>query len=85
MRIGVLLSGYGVGDGSQIEEVILTSLALDKYQIDYIYIAPNKKQFHVMKHLDETLDFLLSKIVFLCKKFIIGSTVKYTDIGIRRI
>lgn len=31
MSVGVLLSGCGIGDGSQIEEVMLTYLALDKY------------------------------------------------------
>ena len=31
MRYLVLLAGYGLGDGSCIEEVILTYVALDKY------------------------------------------------------
>ncbi|MEG0388617.1 MAG: isoprenoid biosynthesis glyoxalase ElbB, partial [Niameybacter sp.] len=53
---GVLLSGCGIGDGSQIEEVILTYLALDKYKVDYICIAPNKKQFHTVNHLDEQIE-----------------------------
>lgn len=56
MRIGVLLCGCGVGDGSQIEEVILTYLALDKYKVDYMSIAPNKNQFHTINHLDEQIE-----------------------------
>lgn len=42
MSIGVLLSGCGIGDGSQIEEVILTYLALDKYGMDYICLLKIK-------------------------------------------
>ncbi|MDR7870739.1 MAG: hypothetical protein RIN55_07780 [Tissierellaceae bacterium] len=39
MKFLVLLSGCGLGDGSQIEEVILTYLVLDKYNIEYQPIA----------------------------------------------
>lgn len=53
MSIGVLLSGCGIGDGSQIEEVVLTYLALDKYGIDYVCIAPDKNQYHTFDHLNE--------------------------------
>jgi enhancing lycopene biosynthesis protein 2 len=39
MKYLVLLSGCGLGDGSQIEEVILSYLILDKYKIEYQPIA----------------------------------------------
>jgi enhancing lycopene biosynthesis protein 2 len=42
LKIGILLSGCGLGDGSQIEEVMLTYLALDKYGVDYIAFAQKK-------------------------------------------
>lgn len=42
MKCLVLLAGCGLGDGSQIEEVILTYLTLDKYKIEYQPIAINK-------------------------------------------
>lgn len=35
MKFLVLLSGCGLGDGSQIEEVMLTYLVLDKYGAEY--------------------------------------------------
>ena len=35
MKCLVLLAGCGLGDGSCIEEVILTYTALDKYGCDY--------------------------------------------------
>lgn len=56
MAVGVLLSGCGIGDGSQIEEVILTYLALDKYGVDYVCIAPNKEQYHTMDHFHERIE-----------------------------
>jgi len=56
MKVAVLLSGCGIGDGSQIEEVILTYLALDKYQVDYICIAPDKNQMHTFNHFTETVE-----------------------------
>lgn len=56
MSIGVLLSGCGIGDGSQIEEVMLTYLALDKYGIDYICLAQDKNQYHTFDHFNERIE-----------------------------
>ena len=56
MKVAILLSGCGIGDGSQIEEVILTYLALDKYQIDYVCFAPDRVQIHTYNHLSDTID-----------------------------
>lgn len=56
MSIGILLSGCGIGDGSQIEEVILTYLALDKYGMDYICLAQDKDQYHTMNHFNERIE-----------------------------
>ena len=39
MKCLVLLAGCGLGDGSCIEEVILTYTALDKYGCDYTPLA----------------------------------------------
>ena len=39
MKYLVLLAGCGLGDGSCIEEVILTYVALDKYGCDYAPVA----------------------------------------------
>jgi len=50
MKYLVLLSGCGLGDGSQVEEVILTYLALDKYKIEYQPIAIDM-QAHCVNHL----------------------------------
>lgn len=43
MKVLILLAGAGLGDGSAIEEVVLTYTILDKYQIEYIPISENRE------------------------------------------
>lgn len=49
-RVGVLLSGCGVQDGSEIHEAVLTLLALDEAGAETICLAPNKDQARVVDH-----------------------------------
>lgn len=53
-RVGVLLSGCGVMDGSEIHEATLTLYFLDKQGAEIICMAPNKNQHDVMNHLSGT-------------------------------
>jgi enhancing lycopene biosynthesis protein 2 len=50
-RIGVLLAGCGVMDGSEIHEATLTLYFLDKQGAEIICMAPNKDQFDVVNHV----------------------------------
>ncbi|MCX8035473.1 MAG: isoprenoid biosynthesis glyoxalase ElbB [Candidatus Sumerlaeia bacterium] len=50
-RIGVLLSGCGVKDGSEIHEAVLTLLAIDNAGAKAVCMAPNGDQMHVVNHL----------------------------------
>ena len=50
-KIGVVLSGCGVFDGSEIHEAVLTLLAIDRAGAQAICCAPNIKQAHVINHL----------------------------------
>jgi enhancing lycopene biosynthesis protein 2 len=52
-RIGVLLSGCGVFDGSEIHEAVITLLALDRAGAEIICMAPNMDQYHVINHLTQ--------------------------------
>ena len=52
-KIGVVLSGCGVFDGSEIHEAVLTLLALDRRGVEVICMAPNVKQMHVVNHLTQ--------------------------------
>lgn len=54
MKYLVLLAGSGLGDGSCIEEVILTYAALDRYSCDYTPVAENMSVPSV-NHLTEQL------------------------------
>lgn len=50
-KIGVVLSGCGVYDGSEIHEAVCTLLALSQAGVDYKCMAPNAPQMHVVDHL----------------------------------
>ncbi len=50
-RVAVILSGSGVYDGSEINEVVLSLLALDENHIAYQCFAPDINQHHVINHL----------------------------------
>lgn len=52
MKIGVLLSGNGVYDGAEIQEAVLTLLAIDEIGAEAICIGIDKNQHHVVNHLD---------------------------------
>ena len=50
-RIGVLLSGCGVKDGSEIHEATLTLYFLDRLGVERICLAPDAPQTAVTDHL----------------------------------
>lgn len=50
MKIGVLLSGCGVYDGSEIHESVLTLLSIDEIHATAVCISVNKDQHHVVNH-----------------------------------
>lgn len=49
-KIGVLLSGCGVNDGSEIHEAVLTLLAIEKEGCEAVCFAPNINQTQVINH-----------------------------------
>ncbi len=64
-KIGVILSGCGVYDGSEIHEAVITMLALDRQGAEMVLCAPDSPQMHVINHLtgevaeDETRNVLV--------------------------
>ena len=50
-KVGVILSGCGVYDGSEIHEAVITLLALDRAGAEAVCMAPNMAQMHVVNHL----------------------------------
>ncbi len=49
-KIGVLLHGSGVYDGTEIHEAVLTLLAIREAGHSYVCLAPNVDQHHVIDH-----------------------------------
>lgn len=50
-RIGILLSGCGVYDGAEIQESVLTMLAIEEAEAEYFCISVDKVQYHSINHL----------------------------------
>lgn len=50
-KVGVVLSGCGFLDGSEIHEAALTLFFLDRAGVEIIQMAPDVKQIHVVDHL----------------------------------
>lgn len=51
MKFGILLSGCGVYDGAEIQEAVLTMLAIEEIGATYQCIGVNANQHHVVNHL----------------------------------
>ncbi len=50
-KIGVVLSGCGVYDGAEIQESVITLLALDRAGAKIVCLAPDIPQMHVINHV----------------------------------
>ncbi len=50
-KIGVILSGCGFLDGAEIQETVLTLLAIDRAGAEAVCLAPDMQQHHVVNHL----------------------------------
>ena len=51
-KFAVILSGAGVYDGSELHEAVITLLSLDRADVDYQCMAPDREQMHVINHLN---------------------------------
>jgi len=49
-KVGVILSGCGVYDGSEIHESVITLLALNRAGAEVTIMAPDRDQMHVINH-----------------------------------
>lgn len=51
MKFGILLSGCGFYDGSEVAESVLSALSLERAGMKPVYIAPEMPQLHTIEHL----------------------------------
>ncbi|MCF6808513.1 isoprenoid biosynthesis glyoxalase ElbB [Thiotrichales bacterium 19S9-12] len=49
-KVGIILSGCGFLDGAEIQESVLTLLALSRAGVSYEGLAPDRNQHHVVNH-----------------------------------
>lgn len=85
MKVGILLSGCGVYDGSEIQETISAMLALEESGVEYIGISINKNQHHVINHIDgseqhETRNMLVESARIMRGNVVDISTITPADI-----
>ena len=64
-KIGVVLAGCGVYDGSEIHEAVITLLALDRRGVEAVICAPNVEQMHVVNHLTGEVEVGASRNVLV--------------------
>src|SRR5258705_7322917 len=50
VKVGVILSGCGVYDGSEVQEAVIALLVLDRLGATAICMAPNVEQESVVNH-----------------------------------
>lgn len=50
-KVAVILSGNGVFDGAEINEAVLTFLAIEENGLEYECFAPDRAQHHVINHI----------------------------------
>jgi enhancing lycopene biosynthesis protein 2 len=85
MKIGVILSGNGVFDGSEIQEAVFTLLAIDENNAEAVCMAPDTDQHHVLNHItgeemNEKRNVLVESARIARGKISELSTVSYRDI-----
>lgn len=51
-KFAIVLAGNGVYDGAEIQEAVLTMLAVKQQSCDYQCFAPDIQQYHVVNHLN---------------------------------
>jgi len=51
MKAGIVLSGCGVNDGTEIHEAVLTMLHLDRLGVQIVCAAPDSDQAQVVNHV----------------------------------
>lgn len=80
-KIAVVLSGCGVFDGTEINEAVLTFLALEENGVDYDSFAPNIKQSHVVNHYTGSEDSGERNVLVESNRITRGNTKDIKDLN----
>ena len=85
MKIGVLLSGNGVYDGSEIQEAVFTLLSIDEHGAEAICIAPDINQHHVVNHLTGEEMNEKRNVLIESARIARGNITKISDVDINEL
>jgi enhancing lycopene biosynthesis protein 2 len=84
-RVGVLLSGCGGFDGTDIHEAVLTLLALDRHGAQVVCTAPDMPQLHVVNHMTTEQIDQARNVLIESARIARGSIIDLKDFVVDRI
>jgi enhancing lycopene biosynthesis protein 2 len=79
-KIGVLLAGCGVKDGSEIHEATLTLYFLCKHGAEYVCMAPDKAQADVVNHCKEEVTGETRNVLVEAARIARGNIINVRDV-----
>lgn len=80
-RVGVVLSGCGFLDGSEIHETTLTLLFLDRNGAEALCIAPNVNQSDVVDHIAQKATGQIRNVLTEASRISRGDIKNVEDVG----
>jgi enhancing lycopene biosynthesis protein 2 len=78
-KFAVVLAGCGVYDGAEIQEAVLTMLAIVKHGATYQCFAPDILQHHVVNHLDGSEMHQARNVIVEAARIARGDIKRLTD------
>jgi enhancing lycopene biosynthesis protein 2 len=80
-KVAVLLAGCGVMDGAEINETVLTLLALDKANACYQCVAPNRLHWPI-NHLDNQVETTQRNILVEAARIVRGEILPLDQVKV---
>lgn len=80
-KVGVLLAGCGVYDGTEVNEAVISLLALDRAGLEVQCIAPSVKQMHVMDHVRGEEQEDERNVLVESARIARGNVIDVTEVG----
>ncbi|ATF10500.1 isoprenoid biosynthesis glyoxalase ElbB [Candidatus Enterovibrio altilux] len=78
-KVAVLLSGNGAFDGAEINEAVLTLLAIEESGLEYQVFAPNRNQHQVINHITGNEMFEIRNIMVEAARIARGNIQPVTE------
>ncbi|CCK78669.1 MULTISPECIES: isoprenoid biosynthesis glyoxalase ElbB [Desulfobacula] len=84
-KIGVLLSGCGVFDGTEIHESVLTLLFIDQAGAEAVCFAPDIDQAHVINHLTQQEEKETRNVLVESARIARGEIQSINDVDVAKL